>query len=373
MLLLPLALAADPSSLCGSKTPPTGYRIATGYGSGPRVQAIELAREQAIDNALSLYGSDLSELQRAAFRKQAFDWSDDNWEPGLGFAAGSACFRLAVANEAFTAHEAAFDKLRADLQSLAAQVKVRGTSVDVMAPAWEESGCAADIGGALRTALVAELQGLRVESGAPRLALRLSALSTTVTVAATLDGVSLGGFSFPLSLFRNEVGEVGRCAANRTLGLASDNRPGAGGLSATVRLGAHVGEACEGDLDGPVLTVSAPSSVQVFSIDARGGGHFVGQWNVDRELSLGQGTMLAEPEGGDERLVAVAMPKGAAFSRTRAWTGYCKVPGTFSTSWFPSGAAIGTTTFIVHRSGTHDCPLVNTPETALEEAAPPCP
>ena len=369
MLLPTLALASE---LCGSKTPPTGYRIATGLGSGPRAQALEGAREQAIQNALDQYGRDLTELQAAAFRKNTFDWSEDHWEPGALLQQGTACFRIAIAEEAFTAHADSVEQLSRDLAALAAEVRVRTASVEIDAPVWDQSGCPADIGAALRTTLLRHLAGVTETPGAPRLRVRLAALDTVVQAAVTLDGASIGGFSFPLTTFDLARGEVGRCAGNATLGLGADDRRGAGGLSVRVRLGAHVGEGCEGDRDNPTLVASAPVLAQVFSIDRDGTGHFVGTWTVNGQAALGEGTLAPMPSGGDERLVAVALPPGRDFGRTHGWTDYCKLPSTFNASWFPTEAAIGTTTFIVHPAGTHGCGPVVSGATAVAAAAPVC-
>ncbi len=369
MILPTLALAAD---LCGSKTPPTGYRLGTGYGSGPRAQALEVARQRAIENALDAYGRDLTELQAAAFRKQVFDWSEDHWEPGALLQQGTACFRIAIADEAFTAHADSVDQLSRDLAALAAQVRARTATVEIDAPVWDQSGCPADIGAALRTTLLAHMAGVTETPGAPRLRVRLAALDTVVQAALTLDGASIGGFAFPLTTFGLSRGEVGRCASNGTLGLGADDRRGAGGLAVRVRLGAHVGEGCEGDSDNPTLVASAPVQAQVFSIDRDGMGHFVGTWSVNGQTALGEGTLAPMPSGGDERLVAVALPPGRDFGRTQGWADYCKLSSTFNASWFPAEAAIGTTTFIVHPAGTNGCGAVVSGATAVAAEAPVC-
>jgi hypothetical protein len=347
LLLASLAFADD---LCGSKTPPAGYRIVVGYASGPRAKAIEAAREKALANAESLYAGQLTPLQRAAFREQVFDWSDDNWK------AGTACFKLAIDNAAFTADEAELAALTAQLRTLGAAVGSR--AVDVEAPVWDQSGCAADIGGAIRTTLLSEMHGATVTSGAARLSIRLAALADRVQGSATLDGVAIGGVSFPLTLFRLEPGEVGRCAGNAALRLASDDRKGSSGLSVRVRLTDHRGEACEGEADSPAVTTSGPARVQVYSVDQSGGGHYIGLWSVPGELSLGTGWLTPMAEGGDERLVAVAVPAKVSFGRTESWGDtYCRLTAPFDASSFPPEAAIGTTTFIVHPGGTHGCPV----------------
>jgi hypothetical protein len=350
--LASLALADD---LCGSKTPPTGYRIVVGHASGPRARAIEAAHEAALQNALDLYGGHLSPLQQASFREQVYDWSEDNWVPGRFLAEGDACARLTIAEEAFTAHRDALDRLTRSLLAFADPVRASTTRVDLLAPVWDRSGCAAEIGDAIRTTLRGQLQGVEEVRGGTPLAIRLAALDSVVRGSVTLDGKSLGSFDFPLTVLGVEPGEVGRCAANGTLGLEGDDRRGAAGLTVGLRLGSHASDACEGDLDNPVLSTSAPARVQVFSVDRTGGGHFVGVWELNGTTSLGEGTLTPMPQGGDERLVAVAVPPGSDFGRSGAWTEYCRLPGPFSASWFPESAAIGTTTFIVHPAGMRGC------------------
>ncbi len=354
-LISTLATLAHADDLCGSKTPPLGYRIVVGHASGPRARAIEAARDRALQNALVLYAPHFSPLQEASFREQVFDWSDDNWVPGRFMVEGTACVRLAIAQEAFTAHRDALDRLTASLGALADRVRDRTASVDLLAPVWDRSGCAAENGDAIRTTLLGQLQGVKEVRGGPRLAIRLAALDRVVTGAVTLDGVALGGFDFPLTVLGVEPGEAGRCAANGTLGLEGDDRRGAAGLTVGLRLGSHASDACEGDPDNPVLSTSAPARVQVFSVDRTGGGHFVGAWELNGTTSLGEGTLTPMPQGGDERLVAVAVPPGSDFGRSGAWTEYCRLPGPFSASWFPGSAAIGTTTFIVHPAGMRGC------------------
>ena len=360
MILPSLALAAD---LCGSKVPPTGYRIAVGYADGPRARALEAARAKAIENALAWYAADLGPLEQAAFRKQVFDWSEDNWERR------TACVRLAIADEAFTLQKDAADRLAADLRALAK--KVTAKAVDVAAPTWD-SGCKADFGGALRNALVAELTGVRVTSGAPRLAIQLSARADGVFATVTLDEVSIGGFSFPLSLFHSTQGEGGACATNATLGLGGDTRVAAGGLHVSLALSAHQGEACEGDADNPIVTVSAPARVQLYSVDRGGTGHFVGEQEVERSAPIGEGTLVPMDAGGDERLLAVALPHGQSFGPTDAWRDYCRLPAPFDARAFPAGAAIGSATFVVHPAGTYGCPDRPAPEATTAAEAPMC-
>ena len=371
-LLTTLATLAFADDLCGSKTPPTGYRIVKAHAPGPRARAIEAAHDAAVQNALSLYAGHLSPLQEAAFREQVFDWSDDNWAPGRFMEEGTACVRLAIAEEAFTAHRDSLDRLTRSLEALADRVRGRTASVELLAPVWDRSGCAADIGPAIRTTLLGALQGVELAPGGPRLAMRLAALDSVVTGAVTLDGVAIGGFDFPLTMFGLEPGEAGKCASNATLGLGGDDREGAGGLSMRVRLGSHVGEGCEGDRDNPLLTTSAPARVQVFSVDSSGTGHFVGVWVVYGTAGLGEGTLAPMPDGGDERLVAVALPATADFGKSASWTDYCRLPAPFSAAWFPPAAAIGTTTFIVHPSGTHGCAAGSAMAAQAAAAAPVC-
>lgn len=362
------ALAAAPvmAGLCGSKTPPTGFRIAVGYAQGPRARALENARDAAIDYAVKNYASEWTPLQVAAFRRQVFDWSEDNWQ------AGAACVRLAIADEAFKAQDTALAKLTSDLKGIAGTVSARAHAVEVDAPVWDQSGCAADIGAALRTTLIGQLSGVQVSPGASRLGMRLAAVADGVSAAVTLDNVVIGAFTFPLTLFRLEPGETGKCAANAAIGLRADDRRGADGLSVRVRFADVVGEGCEGDPAEPVVTTSTRARVQVFSVDDDSVAHFVGVHEVSGTQSLGVGSLAPSPDGSDERLVAVALPAGQSFGATEWFTDYCRMETSFDIGTFPASAAVGTTTFIVRPSGTRGCAVVNSTASDDEASAPPC-
>lgn len=361
-----LAAPAVLTGLCGSKNPPTGYRYAVGHAQGPRARALEAARDAAIDDAVKNYASDWTPLQVAAFRRQVFDWSEDNWQ------AGTACVRLAIADEAFNAQDVALAKLTSDLKSIAGTVSARVHAVEIDAPVWDQSGCAADIGGALRTTLIGQLSGVRVEPGAARLAIRLAAVADGVSAAVTLDNVSIGAFTFPLTLFRLEPSETGRCATNAAIGMKADDRRGANGLSVRVRFANVAGEACEGDPAEPVVTTSARSRVQVFSVDNHSVAHFIEVHEVSGTLSLGVGSLAPSKEGGDERLIAVALPAGQSFGATEWYTDYCRMETPFDIGMFPASAAIGTTTFIVRASGTRGWPVVNSTASDDVARAPVC-
>ena len=76
------------------------------------------------------------------------------------------------------------------------------------------------------------------------------------------------------------------------------------------------------------------------------------------EVSLGEVTAIAQPDGSDERLVAVAVLVNRQFGTTSGWQGFCEVTGGLGPDHYADGAAIGTATVHILEAGTNECPEV---------------
>jgi len=96
---------------------------------------------------------------------------------------------------------------------------------------------------------------------------------------------------------------------------------------------------------------------------------------VESSLSLGTMTTVAQPATGDERLLVVALPPGAKWSKTAGWHGFCEVAGGVGPDFYPDDAAVGTATFTVYQAGTEGCAKVPGIEAVRNQliAPPTCP
>jgi len=145
------------------------------------------------------------------------------------------------------------------------------------------------------------------------------------------------------------------------------------GRRAWIAMASDSGLFCEGDHLAPVVMVSQPSRLRVYSVAHDGDAYLI--WpppghgdRVDGRLSLGRVDLVALPEEGDERLLAVAAPAAGNLGVTDAWEGFCRVPGEFSEALYPSGAAVGTRTFTVLPPGSGEC-AAGTPQGEIVKAA----
>jgi hypothetical protein len=317
----------------------------------------------------------VSDLRCAAIRRHVKPWKEGWYDPGGQWACASVSLESAALDT--LAHDASV--LDADLRMLAAEIAARAGSSTLAPtePVWA-SGCASGaLGEALATELFGHLGGFPglhlvapedARGDTVRLRVELAPGLGGVAVAAFLeDGLgvrtALPGFGFPLDLFGVDVAEGGECRGDASLGLSHGERLGAGGTRARVVVPGIDGTACEGRRVTPTVRVDRPARVQVVSIARDGRSLLV--WPppgesgfVDREVSLGEMVLVAQPDTGDERLLAMAVPDGASFGATDGWSGFCEIPGGLSPAMYPEAAAIGTATFTVLPSGRGTCPEV---------------
>lgn len=390
MILTSLALAAPTAEVCPSLTPVSGFVYEVGYAPGRPAEGARAALADAYRNVVAHRAGGFSEVRTAALLRNTFPWQDPVYTPGGG---GLTCVTVAIDVRWMDSLEEDATALERDLADLARTVSERvGDAVlSVPAPTWA-SGCVTDVGAAVRAQLLAALGTAGVprllrDGAAPAdrsLVLELAATSTALTVTPSLlhgrEAEPLPGFAVPLDLFGTSPGDAGRCRSDDALGLDGGARVGVGGLTVAIRAGGTAvadGEACEGESIDPVVVTSGPARLRVYTVDERGLGYLVwpppGQPDrVDGPVPLGRATLVPVPEGGDERLVAVAVPVDGGFGSAETWSGFCRLPEPVSSENLPAAAALGTATWIVRPAGAPGCPGAPSSAAQAAVAAPTC-
>lgn len=375
--IVPIAADAggpDLEAMCPTKDV-HGYTVHRSESAGTNAGlAIAAAREAATRGLLERACAGYGELRCAAAARHVKPWKEGYYDPSGQWACASVS--LAAADLESLAADAAV--LDSQLRTLAAAVADRaGTKpIAVIAPVWA-SGCSSGtIGQALSAGLFNQLAThptVRLvepehADGAQRLRMELAPGATGVTLSGFLQGADatmapLPGFSFPLDLFVVAAGEDGTCRSDNALGLAHGERLGGGGLRVQVELPGVDGVICEGGTVGPIVRVNRPARVQIFSIAKDGRSLLVwpppgGDPLVQREVMLGDMYLVAQPDSGDERLVAIAVPDGASLGTTDGWTGFCEVAGGVGPELYPDEAAVSAATFTILPAGTGECAAV---------------
>ncbi len=289
---------------------------------------------------------------------------------------------------------AAEQALDEGLAAMAAEVAGRDAPLLYLEPPVWATGCAAaEVGPYLTTRLQNHLGRagstqlvLRPEAGrAPaRMHLRLARGPSGVTITGMLrepgaaGWTPLAGPEFPGELFGIDEGAGASCRTDGDLGLDDSHRAGSGDLQVWVDIAGNQGRFCEGERAETVVRVSAPARVQIYDVQRDGSAELLwpppGQPGlvIRDEYSLGAWELTPTAGGGDERLVAVAVPEGGDFGARDGWTGHCRVPGTFGDDHYPPGAAVGTATFSVVGQGIGVCPAVSREAPAAGAPAPIC-
>ncbi|TNE86465.1 MAG: hypothetical protein EP330_22265 [Deltaproteobacteria bacterium] len=344
-------------------TPPTGYRVERGEGAGASAAvALAAAREAATQRLVMGACAGLADSRCDALRRQVKPWKEGHFDASTQ----SACASVAVEKSALDAIEREKAALDAALAVFAGKVAATGASVDPRPPRWH-TGCPSGLAGARLLALVRNAladAGVATTATGAALWLDLVPGPDAVTLTASLeDGGPIEGFAFAPDLLGFDPSETGSCRGDGDLGLVGGERPGAGGLRVSVRLPADDGVLCEGKETEPVVAVNRPSRVQVYSVSRDGRSLLVwpppgGDDTVTDSLSLGALTAVAQADGSDERLVALAVDARETFASTAGWQGFCEVSGGLGPDHYPEGAAIGTASLHVLEAGTGSCPDV---------------
>lgn len=360
--------AAREAAACEKDTP-ENYQVHTGYGPGAdAVTAIEEARREARKLALATVCSGKSESRCLVLGRHIEDWKQPFYNPSTQRACAHVAVNRQWLDDDTRDQQALSDALR-DLADQAGE-KAAGGLLWLEPPLWTSSGCAV---GEVGSALLAELRNGLAGGGSVRLAregdrastlqILLDARGDQVVLSASLrepgkaGEVPLKGFSFSADLFDLGAGG-GDCRFDQELGLQNGQRVGKDGR--TVRLGLPGGGTfCEGDRVEPVVVVDRPSVVRVFSVSRSGKAYLV--WpppgesgRVEQQASLGSFDLVPTPEGGAEKLVAVAAADPAGLGAISSWTAFCEVPA-FGASTTPAATAAGAATLEVLRHDADAC------------------
>jgi hypothetical protein len=361
---------------CPLDRPPPGWEFEIGYGRGNKTEALAGAREEAFDRLINKVCSGLSPARCDGIRRSVRPWSTaggvgEHYDKKRG---GWACAVEAVPQAELTRMAAEAAALDRGISAMAAEVaKAEVALLRHEAPIWDGNGCGAGVVGEyLRQQFNGSLKGVQVDldgqtnSTATRFQMRLAGSSSDVKVVGykrrpndpgweTIDGPT-----FALDLFGIETkDEVVDCRSDAALDLVGGERMGDGGLLVWLELPEGRNTFCEGESLAPVVRVNRPARVQVYSVLRDGAAHLVwpfeGNGLVDGAEELFDGELLADEAAGDESLVAVAVPQGGEFTRTRGWHGYCLASDDFGASFYPPGAAVGRVSYTVRPQGS-DCP-----------------
>lgn len=362
------ALAAAEEVAC-ARDVPENYQIHTGFGADDdATEAIQAARLDAQRGALATLCSGKSEMRCAVLRRHLEDWKQPFHNP----LTGKACAHVGVNRKWIDDDKREQEALSKALTELAQQVaeRIDGPQVALQAPVWGTSGCDA---GDLGVAVLSELRGALAD-GAKALVPVGTPGSAEVTVTARiteqrvfLDAavrpwksageLPVKGVSFSADLFALDDSER-TCWLDADLGLPGGHRDGPDALRVWVDTGMDR-TVCEGDRGTPKVSVSRPSRVKVWSVDKTGSAYLV--WpppgedgSVQSHIELGEMSYYVSPAGGEERLVAVAVPEGARFPTVDAWTGFCRHPGRFAVGAWSNTAATAAA-LAVHRFDAPAC------------------
>lgn len=353
---------------CPTVPPTPEWVIEWAWAEGGRAEALEAAHGEARRKLEATLCRGVSEARCDAATRHIASHGEGHWEERKR-GRGAACAGVAVERRFLGQLDHDLGRLDADLLALAARVRdAAGTDpLAIEAPRWA-SGCGAGpLGATLAAELSAKLGGLRLaEPGDPTadlLALTLAPRGERLTLAASVreagrpHALSLGGFDLPLDLFGVSSDEAGTCHADDRL----IRRAGADGLTVHVRTGVRDGVACEGVQVPLAVSSSAGSRAWLFSVLPGGEAYLIwpessGGAALAGERSLGTLDVTRTPGGGDEVLVAVAVPSGSDWASAASWRGPCRLSAPLESWGWPAGAAVDTATYTVLAPGERGCP-----------------
>lgn len=391
MLWMSLAVASaeegdDPTARGGPcyPYPSAGYRRTIGYGEGRETRAIQEAKENARQQLLDQMTEGFSAVRRDAVAAHI-------GSAGAHYANRKACAAADIEQRWIESLDVDAAQYERDVAALAAAAgeRIGDGLLQLEPPTWVDSGCVADIGATLMTALRGELgkQGLQLVARehhhptAPTLRLELAAEAKGVRLSPMLldrqRGIEtpLEGFRFPLDLFSTTADEAGSCTSDTRLGLQHGRRSGTVHIS--LEMPSQDGFSCEGATVEPILRSQTPVHVQVFSVY---GDEALAVWGgpVDGDVSLGSMTMLRLSDA-DEKLVVVAAKDRTAMGVMGSYPPFCRVEGGLQPEMYPLDSTVESATVRIWPAGTRGCAPLPDLEDAVQAArdslarVPPCP
>jgi len=381
LLLWACALVAYPDAAGADEecpiVPPHGHRIEVGWAKGNnQAEAIEQARQTARQTMSDKLCGDFGQARCNGINRHINPWGDGHWSKRDK----AACAVVSIPEDKIDEYDRDAATLDAALADLATQLGDEKVTVLYQDGVFWASGCsAAVVGSYLRTSLqnhLSQVGSFKLAVGpvappdAAQLRLQLARGPSGIVVNGLLrppkedHWTPLTGPTFAGDLFGIEAHEGEQCRSDQALGLQNSSRAGAQGLQVEIQIAGNVGSFCEGEEIQPVVRVTQPARVQVYNVQSNGEAHLVwppphGKGSdgfVDDIFQLGVSTLIHSETAGDERLVAVAVPRGSSFGPRNDWQGYCQVPGSFGPAYYPLDAAVGSATFTVYAPGTGNCP-----------------
>jgi len=365
---------------CPTVPPTPDYVLEWAWAEGPRAEALEAARAEARRKLEATLCRGVTEARCAAATRHIASHGEGHWEERRR-GRGAACAGVAVERRFLDQMDRDLDALDANLNALADQVReaVGTHSLILEAPRWATGCGAGPLGATLAASLQARLRGMELaeQGDHDTLSITLAPGTAQLTLSASLQPAGqthatvLGGFEVPLDLFRVSPDEVGTCHADERLA----RRAGADGLTVRVRTDVRDGVTCEGGQVPLSISASARAQVWLFSVLPDGQAFLIwpgvpGGSALHGEQSLGTLDVSRTPGGGDELLVAVAIPAGASWAPATEWRGPCQLSEPLESWGWPPGAALDTATYTVLAPGEGACPAaVSTFDpVAMEEA-----
>jgi len=365
---------------CPTVPPTQDYVLEWAWAEGSQALALEAARAEARRKLEATLCRGVSEARCEAATRHIASHGEGHWEERRR-GRGAACAGVAVERRFLDQMDRDLEAFDADLTALAAQVRgAMGTrALEIEAPRWA-SGCGAGpLGATVAASLQARLRDVELTDRGVRdtLSITLAPGATRLTLSGSLQqagqvhATALGGFEVPLDLFRISADEVGACHADARLA----RRAGSGGLSVRIRVEARDGLACEGSQVPISISTSEQAKVWLFSVLPDGQAFLAwpgvpGGAVQHGEQSLGTLDVTRTPGGGDEVLVAVAVPAGDTWAPAADWRANCRLSEPLESWGWPAVAALDTATYTVFAPGEQVCPAgeATFDPAAMEEA-----
>ncbi len=370
----------------GVLTPAAGELLVIGSG-----KSRDLAWGKAQQQAVHAYGGG-SATREAMIVRSLVPWCVNSHAVGTFGAAREVTVVGSIERAVVDSLAREQARLDEQLDALAGVIAaLPGIETLVLSPTAWSSGCVADVSRFVNARVrnrVFDRTGVTLASSPPvgadyaRLRFELVTLgeqgSITVALSEAGQNRTLGHVDFALDVFGLESGDLGQCATNDTLGLpAGGLLVGRDGLAVRMESSVTDGVACEGERAWPWVYTNESAVVHVFSVDPAGAGYHV--WPVGPpvatkgRLELGSADLVPLKDGGDERLIAVAIPAREAATTKSPWQGFCRLATPFDAKSLPAGAAASAASFVVYRAGTYGCAEREAPSAeATLAAAPTC-
>jgi hypothetical protein len=372
---------------CPHHTPQSGdWMVVRGYGTGPKVEAIRKAREDARRAVAALVRGAHSEAVVGAFMET---FNTTLTPPHYDPANRTACV-LGIAPKgaipaAIQAESAALDRaLTALAGDVRARLKERHT-LRIELPIWGTGRDAGALGQALFVQLQGAFTGTRTAEHRPHATLAgqlgPAAGGDRCVFVPTLKRRGAGAIRLSPIDLDPKVLNAKDCRpapppqstaylADAQLGLDAGGRRGASGLEVSLTTSARPDQLCGGELFDLRVHTNQPAQVRVYSV-AEDGRTLLGWAHgpVDGEWRVTPAPTSVRLDGGQGyRIVAVATPVKAGFgalvpSVPAGQPGACMGPDGLATRRLPAQAAVATFTHGVRDPAAPGCP----PDPALRE------